>query len=113
MISGLKIHFQDLGHSFSYTDFPAGQYHKYINGRSHPALFLYFTIPEAKKVLKRELGNLSKYETNYRDLGGAFGYSENTSKILRVSAKVEKEALTGNPNKFTNGCTHPRRPRGS
>ena len=44
------MHFQDLGHSFSLYGPPTGQYHKYINGRSHPALFLYFTIPEAKKL---------------------------------------------------------------
>ena len=43
---------------FPYTDLPAGQYHKYINGRSHHALFVSLTIPEAKKVLKRKLRNL-------------------------------------------------------
>ena len=28
------------------------------NGKIHPALFLYFTIPEAKKIVKRILTNL-------------------------------------------------------
>ena len=31
---------------------------EYSNGKSHPALFLFFTINEAQKALKRILTNL-------------------------------------------------------
>ena len=37
---------------------PNGDCCLYNNGKIHPALFLYFTIPEAKKIVKRILTNL-------------------------------------------------------
>ena len=58
------------------------------DGRSRPALFLYFTMPEVKKVLKRILTNLQKYKNKNRDFGRAFGHTK--TKILQVSGKVEE-----------------------